>query len=628
MVSSTTLVQDASASERVKPSYGLGSERTQTLVTSLLLVLGTLLLYQSALRNGFVDYDDPTYVTANSHVLLGLSRQNVWWAFTSIVAAHWHPLTMLSHMLDVQLFGLNPAGHHLDSVVLHALNVVLVFLFFRTATGQIARSAVVAGLFAVLPLNVEAVAWIADRKAPLSMAFLLLALLAYLSYAGRPAVWRYVLLMVCFVCGLMSEAILITLPCVLLLVDYWPLQRFTRTDAEIASGPWTPKGFYRLALEKLPLVPFSVASGILAVHAARIGGGGTSFAMFPLSLRIKNTIYSYAVYLEKGLWPRNLAAFYPHPGRTLAMWKVLVALGFLFIITAAVVRFRENKYLAFGWFWFLGTMIPVSGLGQNGLQGMADRYAYVPFVGLFVMAVWGLADLARRHSAILPATAAGAAILAYACVAYIQIGYWRNSYTLFSHAAQVTSRNGVAEDNLGMILESAGQTDFALLHYQAASSYMPTWSTPHFHYGRALQARNRLAEAADQYESALSYENNPAEAVEVLNNLGTIYAQTNRLSDALATFDSALRIYPEDALTSLNRGIVESELRRLPEAQADISKAIQIHPTAPAYFWLGDVLELGGDATGAEREYSAALQLDPGLADASSRLNALRSEHH
>lgn len=592
----------------------------QIFFISFLLAAGTLALYEPALRNGFVSYDDPTYVTLNHHVLAGLTWANLRWSLTSIVAGHWHPLTMLSYMLGVQLFGSNPAGHHLMSILLHTVNVVLVFLFFWGATARIARSAMIAALFATLPMNVEAVAWIADRKATLSLTFLLAALLAYLVYARRPNLARYSMVLLFFALGLMSEALVVTLPCILLLLDYWPLERFGHRGEPKVEGLFCACTPTRALVEKLAFVPLMIVSAFLAFHAAAVGGGSTSFALFPLTLRIKNAIYSYAIYLRKGIWPTDLAAFYPHPGRSLELWKVLVAGTILLVVTALIARYRQRRYLVVGWLWFLGTMFPVIGISQAGLQGMADRYAYLPFIGLFAASVWLIADTVRGRKGAITGLVVTAILilLAYSWVTHVQIGYWRNSYTLFSHAVQVTPRNGVAEDNLGQIFDSAGKPFLASQHYAAASNYMPTWSTPHFHYARALQEQHQLAGAAREYETALAYENDAGEAEQVLNNLGTIYAQTNRLQEALTTFNSALKIYPQNGLALMNRGIVEYEMHQLGAARADLLRAVFLRPTADAHYWLANVMKDQGDLSDAAAQFQMAARLDPNYAKLSA----------
>ena len=393
----------------------LGSSARTTILLALLLILGTIVVYIPALHNGFVNYDDPDYVTANLHVRQGLSWSNIRWAFTATVQANWHPLTWISHMIDVQFFGMNPTGHHAVSVLLHAINVVLLFFLLARTTGYTLRSAAVAAIFAVHPLNVESVAWIAERKSLLCMLFFLLALLAYGWYVRKPGIGRYLCVGFLFAMGLMAKPMVVTFPFVLLLFDYWPLQR-------LKEGQIT---FPKLLIEKIPLFALSAASAMITVIAQHGAGALGITAALPLSFRIKNAIYSYLIYIFKGIWPSRLAVFYPHPENTLALWKVLLAALVLLAITVLVWHFRRYKYLLAGWLWYLGTMVPVIGIVQVGRQAMADRYAYVPFIGLFVMAVWLIAELFARIRLSLPAAAViGVAVLSsYAAASYIQIGY-------------------------------------------------------------------------------------------------------------------------------------------------------------------------------------------------------------
>lgn len=602
------------------------SRAVVTLLVSLLLVLATLSLYQHSLQNGFTNYDDPSYVTRNPHVLQGLSWSNIVWAFHSNVAAHWHPLTVISQMADVQMYGLNARGHHLSNVLLHTLNVVLLFLLLRYATGCIGRSAVVAALFALSPLNVEAVDWVAERKAVLCTTFFLLALFAYGWYVHKRSVTRYLLLLFLFACGLISEAMVITLPAVLLLADYWPLDRY-----RFGNLPDSESRIHRvreLVIEKIPLFVLSAASAFITLRAARDFGAVAQFGQFPLSIRIKNALFSYVLYIFKAFWPAHLAVIYPHPGLSLAIWKPVASAVLLLAITIIVWRHREKPYLLVGWLWFLGTMIPVIGIFQNGLQGMADRYTYIPFIGFFVMMVWLFADYAAsiRLPQSVTTTLAIAVLTAYACVSYVQIGYWRDSYTLFTHAEQVTSRNAVAESSLGIVFENDGRIDQAVQRYELATQFMPQWSTPHFRLGLMFQHQGRLQEAVDQYKLALANEIDPTEEWEAYTNLGLALAELNRPEEAIAQFTAAAKIEPNDPVSVTNRGLLEYRLRSLDAAQKDLARAVQLGPTADRFFWLGRILEDSGSTQAAANAYEAALRLEPNASSVQARLTALRQK--
>ncbi len=344
--------------------------RTTVAAVALLLFLGTVALYYPALQNGFVNYDDPAYVTSNFHVQQGLTAHNLAWAFTSTAEANWHPLTWISHMLDVRLFALRPVGHHAQSVLWHAFNVVLLFLLLQKATGFVGRSAFVAGLFAVHPLNVESVAWVAERKTLLCTFFLLLTLGAYGWYVKKPRASRYLLVVLPFVLGLMAKPMVITLPFLLLLLDFWPLQRFPQTPIS------------KLVFEKIPLLMLSAASAAITIYAQRAGGAVGSTELLPVAMRIKNAIYSYLIYMEKTVWPSRLAVFYPHPEASLALWKVLLAAAVLIIVTALCWHFRERRYLPVGWVWFLGSLAPVIGIVQVGRQAWAGPVRLFSTLGI------------------------------------------------------------------------------------------------------------------------------------------------------------------------------------------------------------------------------------------------------
>jgi protein O-mannosyl-transferase len=448
----------------------------RTWVLGLLLVVATLALYYPVNSHPFVNYDDTLYVTENAHVQAGLQWKTVKWAFTTYDEANWHPLTWLSHALDYQLFQLNAAGHHDVNLLLHVLNVLLLFWVLLRATGLAGRSFMVAALFAVHPINVQTVAWVAERKNLLSMLFFLLALGAYRWYARRPRVGPYAVVAALFALGLMAKPQIITLPCVLLLWDYWPLRRmFARAgDAEYPATPTTipPKGLIWLIVEKLPLFAIAGANAVITMHAQRHGGARN---WFPRLIRLGNAIVCYARYIGKTFWPSKLALFYPHPGDTLKLWKVVAALIFLLAITALVVIKHRRRYLPVGWLWFIGTLVPMIGLVQVGIQAMADRYAYLPLIGLFIMICWGVADLSEsRHLAPTGLAAVSVAVLlSLMVVARVQLNHWTDNISLWSHTLQVTESSFIAENSLGVALERKGELNEAIKHFRAALAINP-----------------------------------------------------------------------------------------------------------------------------------------------------------
>ena len=585
------------------------------LILSLALFLGTIIVYLPALSASFVNYDDPAYVTANAHVLSGLSWENCRWAWTATIEANWHPLTWISHMADVQFFGTNPRGHHLDSVLLHGVNAVLLFFVLVQATGSKLRSATVAALFAVHPLNVECVAWVAERKSLLSMFFLVLALGAYGWYGKRPGISRYGLVAILFALGLAAKPMVVTLPILLLCWDYWPLRRFENSS------------FARLAAEKVPLLALSAASSWITLFAQHSGGAIGNTSLLPLPQRIGNAIYSYVAYLGKGLWPSDLAVFYPHPEGSLAVWRVLAAAVVLAAIsTAAWVCRREREYLLAGWLWYLVALAPMIGIVQVGRQAMADRYAYLPFVGIFLIAVWGCAELFAKIqlSQVAADGIAAAVLIVYASTAFLQINYWHNSLTLFSHALAVTTHNGIAEDNLGEALMQAGRPDLAQPHFAAAAEYIPQLSTAHYNLGVLAQQAGQSEAARHEYELALQYSSDATETAQAHSNLGFLLLDRTENQAALDQFTAALQINPDKPNSLLGRGIAEYRLANLDGAVADLSRAAQTTPLPQADFWLGRALEDSGRKDDAIRAYEAALQLAPGMVEAQQRRDGLR----
>jgi hypothetical protein len=440
------------------------SGRRLSLALGAALALLTLAAWLPALRNGFVNLDDPYYVTANPRVLQGITRAGIAWALTAKVASNWHPLTLFSHMLDGQLYGLKPAGHHATSLLLHLANVLLLFEVLRRMTGAAGRSAAVAALFAVHPTRVESVAWIAERKDVLSALFWILAMGAWARYARRPSIGRYGLVAFLMILGLMAKPMVVTLPFALLLLDVWPLDRL-------------PLGWRRLGVEKLPLLALSAASSLITLRYQEMSLA--PLEVVPWSLRAANALVAYAAYLGKLFWPTRLAIFYPIPP-VIPAWKIAGAALLLIAITAlAVWRARREPWLLTGWLWFLGTLVPVIGLVQVGRQAMADRYTYIPSIGLFLALVWTLAELARAHRAALAATA-GIVILALAVATRVQVGYWADSATLFRHALTATDDgNYLAHIGLGKALMGEKDCAGAAEQFRAVLARYPHMSEAH-----------------------------------------------------------------------------------------------------------------------------------------------------
>ena len=481
------------------------------LLLSLLLVLATAALYFPVRHQPFSSYDDPAYVTSNPHLKYGLDWDAVKWSFTTSVP-EWHPLTWISHGLDNHLFYRNAARHHEMNVLFHALNGVLLFWVLVRATGYAGRSFMVAAVFALHPINVESVAWIAERKNLLSMFFLLLALGAYGWYARRPRAGRYIVVALLFALGLMAKSQIITFPCLLLLWDYWPLRRMFATSEATACGTAADmtvapaKTFSWLLGEKLPLFALSAGTAAFTMHAHRASGALNPLVSYTLSTRLQNAVLSYARYIGKAFWPSRLTILYPYSPSSIRGWQVLASMILLTVVSALVIRWRHRRYLLVGWFWFLGTLLPMIGIVFINDQAMADRYAYLPFVGLFIMICWGVSEMAReRHlSTTWLAVPSLAILLALAVVAHRQLTFWNSDVDLWAHSVAVTSNNWVAEDNLGVALSERGQLDDALTHYRAAAAIFPLHPITYLYIGSYYQQRGDLQAALEQYQRVLT----------------------------------------------------------------------------------------------------------------------------
>jgi len=592
----------------------------------VLLAIAIFAVYYRATRNPFVNYDDQGYVVENVNVQQGLTRGMLHWALTSTDANNWHPLTWISHALDCQLFGLNPAGHHLTSVLLHVLSSVILFLLLVRATGATGRSLLVAALFALHPINVESVAWVAERKNVLSTLFFLLTLGAYGWYALRPRIGRYVLVAALFVLALAAKPMVVTLPFVLLLVDLWPLQRFSSWQPPSESFPVPQFSAWQLALEKVPLLLLSATSSAITVVAQ--GGAIATNRNLPLTLRLPNALYAYVMYLVKAVWPSHLAAFYPYEGIRLAAWQTLLCAVFLVAVTAWVWRARAHYYLLMGWLWFLGTPVPVNGLVmQVGDQAMADRYAYLPLIGIFCMVAWGAADLAReRHIELRECVAvAGLALAIFSFLTWRQIGFWRSSYDLWAHALDVTKDNYMAEDYVGTALlvkvyEESRQrfSDEALVHFQNAVRIEPRDAISHLNLGANLHEHGRLPEAIQQYQAVLKLTPDEHLIVKSLIDQGAAYQQLGELATAEQYDKKVLAMEPQNrvALTNLGKLAMQERVQQLAASAAD-------HPSPGAYLQLGQLQQAVGLLPDARTSYQTALRLKPEFPEARSALESL-----
>jgi tetratricopeptide (TPR) repeat protein len=623
--------------------------------------LTTLLVYAPVYRFGFVNFDDPDYVTNNPHVRNGLTMDGIVWAVTSTEAANWFPATRLSHLLDVEIFDMRPGGHHFTNAFLHACATVFLFAFLLAATGAAWPSAFVAMLFAVHPLHVESVAWIAERKDVLSAFFWFLALW---SYVRR----HYWLTLLAFCMGLMSKPMVVTLPFVLFLLDKWPLRQSLRSALRV----------------KIPLLALSAASATAAYLVQRSSGAVREVRQFPLGLRVENAVVSYAAYIVKMFWPARLAVFYPYP-RHLPLWQIALSIVLLSGISIVVLRERRSRpYLAVGWLWYLGTLVPVIGLIQVGAQARADRYTYLPMVGLSIMLAWGLREVHKSANGTacrldnvrnsggnagtvlreffkskVAISGAIAACLACAVLCEAQIQYWRNSETLFRHALDVTSGNYLAHHNLGVALADEGRFAEAIKQYQGALQIEPNAPNVQTDYGNALAKSGRMPEAITHYQEALralpdspithndlanafaanpgtmpqaiaeyqtalrlkpDYEearNNLAKVqsngAEMQYNMGVDLARSGKPEAAIPYFEEALRLKPDYVDANNNLGVVLAGIGRVQEAISHFEAALRIDPnSAEAHVNLGIALSgVPGRMPEAIQHFKAALRIKP-----------------
>ena len=580
-----------------------------TLIISLLLIAAILITYWQVKDFDFICFDDKPYVTENRHVQTGLTIKGFTWAFTTFHASNWHPLTWLSHMLDCELYGLNPMGHHWTSLQIHIANTLLLFFILQYMTGALWRSAFVAALFALHPLHVESVAWVAERKDVLSTFFGMLALLAYCRYAKQPSLAKYLLIILFFSMGLMAKPMLVTLPFLLLLLDFWPLKRFRFVTVS------------RLVLEKIPLLVPVIISSCLTFIAQQSTGAVKPLESFSLTVRIANAFVSYASYVVKAIWPHNLTVFCPHPGNTLPLWQFFVAI--LLVGGASVLAIRSLKkypYIAVGLFWYLGTLVPVIGLVQVGDQAMADRYTYIPLIGLFIIVSWGFSDLLTgRHYQKIVLTLFAVIILSALTVStFFQLGYWRNSVALFERAVSITENNCMAHNNLGAVLLKKGKFDKAVLHIKESLRIEPGCKAALYNLGAALSAQGKFDEAVLHYNYLLNI--NLKDAI-VHNNMADVLSAQGKLDEAVLHYNKALKINSDHADAHCSLGSLLARQNKFKEAMFHLAEAIRINPDyAEAYNNIGVIFSRQNKFKQASTFFSKALQVKPDFTEARRNL--------
>lgn len=591
-----------------------------------LLCLATLLLYAPVRHHEFLTYDDPDYVTGNPRTQAGLTLENVKWAFTEKHSSNWHPLTWLSHMLDCELFCLNPAGPHLVNVALHTANALLLLFVLHRLTGTCWRSAIVAGLFALHPLHVESVAWISERKDVLSTFFFLLTLLAYGGYVARPKVQDpkskicYALALLCFALGLLSKPMLVTLPCVLLLLDFWPLRRFG-----ITSEPGTSKTIRPLLLEKIPFFVLTVAVCVITLQVQRGSGATVSLDYLPLSARLAQMPVAYVRYLSKTFWPDDLAVFYPYVKWTWDSPAVLAAGVLLAALTLTVLqKIRTRPYLSMGWLWFVGTLVPVIGLVQVGRQSIADRYTYIPHIGLFVAVVWLVCDfLERANFGLRWRLTAGTLALGFCgWLTSQQLPHWRNSGTLARQTIHATRNNYVAYAHLAGALQAEGKIDEAFAAARQALSINPGFAEGHQVLAGLYVRQNQIEAALASYQEAARLDPSYPEPH---HGLASLYLKLGRFPEAEQESRTALRLMPVHFPSLYTLAQALHNQGRLDEALATYRQLDQLRPGLfSSHYGLGSIHVLKGNVAEAIREFEIALTLQPTNAAVHNSLGLLR----
>jgi tetratricopeptide (TPR) repeat protein len=589
-----------------QPSLKPPSARREThLITlCLLLVAATLAFYNPIIHNQFIDFDDSSYILKNSWVQSGLTWDTVKWSFTTFREGNWHPLTWLSHALDCQVFRLNPAGHHYTNLLLHAANAVLLFLLLRQATGVTWPSLIVGALFALHPVNVESVAWAAERKNVLSMLFFLLALHAYDRYGRTGRRYLYLLVTICFALGLMAKPQIVTLPFVLLFWDYWPLQRMggAGSGAEGSPAASTPRSFRYLVWEKLPLFILAAADSVVTMLAQRAGNAVRTVREVSLSARLENVFVSYVRYIGKALWPSRLAAMYPRPANSLPAWQAVGAVVLLLLISALVLRWRDRRYLPVGWFWFLGTLVPMIGFVTVGEQTMADRYAYLPFIGLFVAIVWTLDAVAskRRIANVWRASVVLVVVLILGCLTYRQLGYWHDDETLWRQALHVTEGNYMAHNNLAIALAKQGRSEEAVVQFQAATAlhkYPPDQVLNLAFYELRV---GHPQEAIEEAEAVLRASPDPKVQSAAWGEIGQAHLQSRHYGQAAECYQNALRLNPENGMALMGSGVLALRQRQFELAVAQLMHAARVEPNDLNVLLLAQALRRAGHAEQAD----------------------------
>jgi protein O-mannosyl-transferase len=640
------LAAAAGASDRAKHAFSSGSPAKadrepfgrsvpdrKTLLCCLALIVAVFGSYSSVFRNGFVAFDDDEYITENPHVQHGLNWATVRWSFTSFDHSNWHPLTWLSHAFDYQLFALKPAGHHGVNVLLHAINAALLFLFLQWATGFRWRSLAVAALFALHPINVESVAWASERKTVLSTLFFLLALHAYLRYARNPRLRPYIALVCFYAMALMAKPQVIIFPFLLWLLDYWPLGRIHSLNIFAAEkdgdAAWWKR---RITVEKIPLLLLSAISAVLTMQAQKAGGAIKDFGRYGLSLRLETAVISYVRYLGMLLWPSKLVALYPHPTHLYPVWQVVAATLLLSLITFLVLRAPQREYLAVGWFWFLGSLFPMIGLVQVGVQALADRYAYISFIGLFVMIVWPVADSVNQIEPAHPssfrwaATAAICWLLALGFLTHRQVRYWHDTQSFWLRTVALTEDNYVAHRGLAGFYHRQGKTAEALQEIRAVLAIRPEDTYSHLFLGDYEHSRKNYAAAIENYEDILREPGYRYVHGQVYGYLGYTYKEMGQPVKAKENFERSLEIDPNQPAILVQIGLIDQLSGDAPAAVQEFVRAMKLQPTDVGLLLLSNALMEEGHSAESDQFLEQAEKISKDIEKAERRAKELLGE--
>jgi Flp pilus assembly protein TadD len=621
------------AASRSKPSPPAPSKSffsTTLLWACLALVALNVFIYGPVLHHDFVSLDDPDYVTQNVHISDGITAAGIAWAFSAGHAGNWHPITWISHMLDVQFYGMSAGGHHLTSLLFHIANSIFLLLLLYRMTDAAGPSIFVAALFAVHPAHVESVAWVAERKDVLSTFFWILTLWTYIEYVRRPGRNRYLLMLILYAAGLMSKPMIVTLPFVLLLLDVWPLRRIDVTHFLTASELKT------LLIEKVPLFGLAAASSLVTFLVQQRSGYVQGLGGLPLASRITNALVSYVAYVVEMLWPAKLAVYYPY-NLSIPSWKVLAAVLFLIGATIAVFRFiKRYPFLTVGWLWYVGTLLPVIGVIQVGEQSMADRYTYIPSIGLFFIVAWGVNDLLSRRPQlrrILPIMAAGT-LLPLTLTARNQVSYWENSISLWTRTLSVTTGNYVAHNHMAYNLRQAGRRVDAIAEYNRALQIKPDFALAHEGLGVTLTEEGQFDEAIRHLNEAQRFMMSGDPEAKANTELALLQAQhkaamalaaQGKMEDAIRHLNEVLRLKPDYAEAHNNLGFALTTQGNLDAAATHFMEAIRLRPDLyNAHYGLAAAFQKQGRIEDAIREYSEALRVKPDYAEAQRQLDALR----